>query len=76
MAAPTSWASSNPSMGYVAQLKEVGVGPEQVMDWRQEQIALAEPVVDAVWLRRISIDDLIGTDARTPADESLDGKAR
>jgi len=56
---------------YRAQLSDAGLQPQQIIDWRQEQIALAEPVTDAAEGGRLTIDAIRGSDVRTRADENL-----
>lgn len=55
---------------YARQLTEAGVDPAQITSWRQEQIALAEPV-EELQTEGLTVDDLTGTDVRTRDDESL-----
>jgi sporulation protein YlmC with PRC-barrel domain len=54
-----------------SQLEDAGVDPQQVTTWREEQIALAEPVEEAALAGRLTIDDLTGTDVRNLEDEQL-----
>jgi len=56
---------------YVMQLTEAGVQPDEVGGWRQEQIALAEPVQDMEQARIRNFDDLTGTEVRNFEDENL-----
>lgn len=56
---------------YIARLQEAGVEPGAVTDWRQEQIALAEPVTEVAGTQRMTVDELTGTDVRNPQDERL-----
>ena len=56
--------------GYTTQLGEAGVEPEAISGWRQERIALAEPVTE-MSAGRLNVDDLTGTDVRNLKDESL-----
>jgi len=56
---------------YATQLSDAGVEPDNVLGWRQEQIALAEPIESVEVQGPINVDDLTGTDVRTPEDESL-----
>lgn len=57
--------------GYATQLGEAGVQPEAISNWRQERIALAEPVTEMSGAGRLNVDDLTGTDVRNLEDESL-----
>lgn len=57
--------------GYARQLTEAGIDPARITDWRQEQIALAEPVEKLQATAGLTVDDLTGTDVRTRGDESL-----
>lgn len=57
--------------GYSQQLQEAGVDPAAVTTWRQEQLALAEPVGELDSLSSYSLDNLTGTDVRNPNDERL-----
>ncbi len=57
--------------GYTTQLGEAGIEPEAITGWRQERIALAEPVTDMSGTGRFNVDDLTGTDVRNLNDESL-----
>ncbi len=56
---------------YTARLQEAGVEPGAVTDWRQEQIALAEPVGQVASASRLTVDQLTGTDVRNLQDERL-----
>lgn len=56
---------------YVARLRDAGVQPEGVSGWRQEQLALAQPVTDLSEMGRLNVDDITGTDVRNLEDESL-----
>jgi sporulation protein YlmC with PRC-barrel domain len=56
---------------YTAQLAEAGVDPAQVVDWRQEQIALAQPVTEEPAVQRLTLDDLLGMDVRNAQDFGL-----
>lgn len=53
----------------VAQLRQAGIEPGQVISWRQRLILAAQPVTQMG--RALSIDDLGGTDVRNPQDERL-----
>ncbi|MDF1600886.1 PRC-barrel domain-containing protein [Mesorhizobium sp. YIM 152430] len=55
---------------YSQQLEEAGVDPASVTTWRQERLALAEPLAaDAT--TRYRIDNITGTDVRNMEDENL-----
>lgn len=54
---------------YRAQLEELGVQPDQITSWRQEQIVLSTPVTE--YQGSIRIDDVVDSDLRNPEDESL-----
>ncbi len=56
---------------YTARLAEAGVAPANVVDWRQEQLALAQPVAEHAGLQRLNVDDITGTDVRNVQDEGL-----
>lgn len=56
---------------YAARLQEAGIDPTEVTSWRQEQIALAEPVERVQGIARFTIDDVTGTDVRNLQDERL-----
>lgn len=56
---------------YTARLSEAGVEPAAITDWRQEQLALAQPVYEHEQLQQLNVDDITGTDVRTPQDEHL-----
>lgn len=56
---------------YTQQLTSAGVDPAQVTDWRQEQLALAQPIDQAEGMRSYRIDDITGTDVRNIQDENL-----
>lgn len=53
----------------VAQLEELDVDPAEITAWRQSQIAEAQPVTEV--FTQVRIDNLIGTNVRTPQDENL-----
>lgn len=53
----------------VAQLRQAGIEPGQVITWRQRLILAAQPVTRMG--RALSIDDVFGTDVRNPQDERL-----
>ena len=55
--------------GYIAQMEKLGIKPDQVTGWRQQQILAAKPV--AQMTQRIRTDQLIGTNVRNAQDESL-----
>ncbi|WP_051329155.1 PRC-barrel domain-containing protein [Geminicoccus roseus] len=54
---------------YSSQLQELGVDPNEVSVWRQEQIANAMPVAQLG--SSVRIDDVIGSDIRNHEDDSL-----
>lgn len=55
--------------GYVSQLSDLGVDPQEITSWRQAEIAAAVPVAESSFPRRI--DDLLGADVRNAQDEDL-----
>lgn len=57
--------------GYVQQLEEAGVSPASITDWRQEQLALAQPIDQVEGLHAYRIDDVTGTDVRNVQDQNL-----
>ena len=56
---------------YVAQLQDAGVDPALIVDWRHERIALAQPVDELPDTFTLTVDELLGTDVRNPADAYL-----
>ncbi|MFB9969322.1 PRC-barrel domain-containing protein [Pseudoroseomonas cervicalis] len=54
---------------YAGQLREAGVEPGQMVSYRQQQLAAAQPV--AQMQRNFRADDITGTDVRNPQDEYL-----
>lgn len=56
---------------YTARLNDAGIDPENVSGWRQEQLALAQPVTDLSQMGRLNADDITGTDVRNLQDENL-----
>ena len=56
---------------YSQRLQQAGVDPESVTTWRQEQLALAEPLAGSEGVLTYRVDDITGTDVRNPQDESL-----
>lgn len=54
---------------YVSDLERLGVSPDEVTGWRQEQLLAAIPVNQIE--NGIEIDSVIGSDVRNPQDESL-----
>ncbi len=56
---------------YSQTLQDAGVDPASVTTWRQEQLALAEPLVGSEGRVSYRIDDITGTDVRNMQDESL-----
>lgn len=57
--------------GYAQQLQEAGVDPASVTTWRQEQLALAEPLTEGGGMPPYRIDNITGTDVRNLQDENL-----
>jgi sporulation protein YlmC with PRC-barrel domain len=57
--------------GYAQQLEEAGVDPNEISSWRQEQLALAQPLSESDTLASYRIDTLTGTDVRNLNDELL-----
>lgn len=55
--------------GYVEQLREAGVEPNEVTGWRQEQIAASRPVTETEPI--VNIDNITGTEVRNTEDEYL-----
>ena len=56
---------------YVSRLQEAGINPDEVSSWRQEQLALAEPVGEVARTGRFTVDDVTGADIRNAQDEYL-----
>ncbi|MBL0935180.1 MAG: PRC-barrel domain-containing protein [Rhizobiaceae bacterium] len=56
---------------YSQQLEEAGVDPASVTTWRQERLALAEPLDAEDETTRYRIDNITGTDVRNLKDENL-----
>lgn len=54
---------------YAGQLREAGVEPGEISAWRQQQIAAAVPVGEVEQV--LSLDDILGTEVRNPADDEL-----
>jgi sporulation protein YlmC with PRC-barrel domain len=54
---------------YAGQLREAGVDPNAVSGWRAQEILAAKPVTDLG--RTLRLDDIAGTDLRTPNDQYL-----
>lgn len=54
---------------YIEQLRDLGVEPQEITNWRQAEIATAVPVSETNFPRRV--DDLIGADVRNVQDEDL-----
>jgi sporulation protein YlmC with PRC-barrel domain len=54
---------------YAAQLKELGVDPDAVSGWRQDQIANAQPITQIA--ASVRADNVVGTDVRNAQDDSL-----
>lgn len=57
--------------GYARHLQDAGVDPASVSTWRQEQLALAEPLSASEGMSSYRIDDITGTDVRNVEDENL-----
>jgi sporulation protein YlmC with PRC-barrel domain len=57
--------------GYAQQLSDAGVDPSEVTGWRQEQLAMAEPLAGEDSEVRYRVDEITGTDVRNPQDENL-----
>lgn len=55
---------------YSKELRDAGVDPASVTTWRQEQLALAEPL-DARGNATYRVDDITGTDVRNMQDQNL-----
>ena len=53
----------------MAQLEQAGIDPAEVGSWRQEQLALAQPVGEVEGTLRV--DNIIGADVRNLKDEDL-----
>lgn len=56
---------------YSQQLQDAGVDPAAVTTWRQERLALAEPLASDDGSTRYRIDNITGTDVRNIEDENL-----
>ncbi len=56
---------------YISRLQEAGVDPDAINSWRQEQLALGEPVGEVAQAGRFTVDDVTGTDIRNAQDEYL-----
>ncbi|WP_222183658.1 PRC-barrel domain-containing protein [Geminicoccus harenae] len=54
---------------YVGRLQELGVNPDEVTGWRQEQIVNARPINEVT--SSVQADNLVGTDVRNAQDENL-----
>jgi len=54
---------------YTGQLREAGVQPGQMVSYRQQQLAAAQPVTQMQ--RNFRADNITGTDIRNPQDEYL-----
>jgi sporulation protein YlmC with PRC-barrel domain len=61
----------NTYQSYTARLNDAGIAPDNVSGWRQEQLALAQPVTDLSEMGRLNADDITGTDVRNLKDENL-----
>ncbi len=55
---------------YAQELRDAGVDPASVTTWRQEQLALAEPLEDRA-NSTYRVEDFTGTDLRNVQDENL-----
>ncbi len=55
--------------GYVAQLRQAGVEPAQIRNWRQKQLALARPLAEGG--QGLALESIEGSDLRNPRDEHL-----
>ncbi len=55
---------------HLEELREMGVQPDEVVDWRREAMAGAVPLPQ-LETAGIQLDDLTGTDVRNPQDEYL-----
>jgi sporulation protein YlmC with PRC-barrel domain len=55
---------------YSQELRDAGVDPASVTTWRQEQLALAEPL-DARGSATYRVEDITGTDVRNMQDQDL-----
>lgn len=56
---------------HIQRLTDAGIDPASVTHWRQEQVALAQPIGETESLSSFRVDDLTGTDVRNLQDESL-----
>lgn len=56
---------------YSRTLEEAGIDPASVTSWRQEQLALAQPLAGSEGNASYRIDDITGTDVRNKQDERL-----
>jgi hypothetical protein len=54
--------------GYIAQLRQAGVEPADIRNWRQKQLVIARPAAEAGGLALESVE---GTELRNPQDERL-----
>ncbi|MFC7610939.1 PRC-barrel domain-containing protein [Teichococcus aestuarii] len=63
------WAVRSVYGEYAGQLREAGVEPGQMVSYRQQQLAAAQPVTEM--RRNFRADTITGTDVRNPQDESL-----
>ena len=62
-------AAENAYGDYTARLQEIGIAPEDVTSWRQEQLLAARPVTEIEGA--ITSEDVIGADIRNGRDEDL-----
>jgi sporulation protein YlmC with PRC-barrel domain len=56
---------------YVERLEAAGIDASEVIGWRQEQLALAQPIAEAQAMSAFRLDNLTGTDVRNMQDEHL-----
>jgi sporulation protein YlmC with PRC-barrel domain len=56
---------------YSQQLRDAGVDPSAVTTWRQERLALAEPLATDDETTRYRMENITGTDVRNMEDENL-----
>lgn len=56
---------------YSQNLRDAGLDPASVTTWRQEKLALAQPLSEVQGMTSYRIDDITGTDVRNLEDEYL-----
>jgi sporulation protein YlmC with PRC-barrel domain len=56
---------------YSQRMQDAGVDPATVTTWRQEQLALAEPVSEGEGMSSYTVDNITGTNVRNIQDEGL-----